>query len=179
MYGKPLKHDRVARVVFPIQILLTFGSHCNRYFCDIQLKIYRLLNFNLGSFNFYEQNFPKVNYFDYMTNYCERQPIWLIRSNKILHDYLLTAVFNFIGHGQTLPLRLHCIQFIFDLLAGLGGPWHLTFALGLLENLSSFIQIICWAPFNFPESTALTWIPLIRCLKTLFENTSREYQAVI
>ena len=30
--------------------------------------IYRLLNLNLCSFNFYEQNFPKVNYFDYMTN---------------------------------------------------------------------------------------------------------------
>ena len=26
------------------------------------------------------------------------------------------------------------------------GPWHLTFALGRLGNLSFFIQIICWAP---------------------------------
>ena len=68
MYGKPVKHDWVARVVFLIQILPTFSSHCNRYFCDIQLKIYRLLNLNLCSFNFHEQNFPKVNYFDYMTN---------------------------------------------------------------------------------------------------------------
>ena len=26
------------------------------------------------------------------------------------------------------------------------GPWHLTFALGRLENLRFSIQIICWAP---------------------------------
>ena len=31
-------------------------------------------------------------------------------------------------------------------LAEPGGPWHPTFALGQLENLSFFIQIICWAP---------------------------------
>ena len=27
-----------------------------------------------------------------------------------------------------------------------GGPWHLTFTLGRLENLRFFIQIICWVP---------------------------------
>ena len=43
LYGKLLKLDCVARVVFPIQILLFFGSHCN----DIQLKIYRFPNFNM------------------------------------------------------------------------------------------------------------------------------------
>ena len=31
-------------------------------------------------------------------------------------------------------------------LAEPGGPWRLTFALGRLENLTFFIQIICWAP---------------------------------
>ena len=31
-------------------------------------------------------------------------------------------------------------------LAEPGGPWRLTFALGRVENLSFFIQIICWAP---------------------------------
>ena len=35
-------------------------------------------------------------------------------------------------------------------LAEPSGPWCLTFALGRLENLIFFIQIICWAPFNFP-----------------------------
>ena len=41
-------------------------------------------------------------------------------------------------------------------------PWCLTFALGWLENLTFFIQIICWAPkilrasFHFLYSTALT-----------------------
>ena len=51
-------------------------------------------------------------------------------------------------------------------LAEPGGPWQLTFALGGLENLRFFIQIIYaghprftvsehWAPFSFPYSTAL------------------------
>ena len=41
-------------------------------------------------------------------------------------------------------------------LAEPGGPWHLTFALGRLENLSLFIQIICWAPWIFQvKSTGL------------------------
>ena len=31
-------------------------------------------------------------------------------------------------------------------LAEPGGPWRLLFALGQLENLRFFIQIICWAP---------------------------------
>ena len=47
-------------------------------------------------------------------------------------------------------------------LAESGGPWHLNFALGRVENLSFFIQIIIMlatldftgsehcAPFNFP-----------------------------
>ena len=43
LYGKPLKCDWEARVVFPIQILLFFDSHCN----DIWLKIYRFPNFNM------------------------------------------------------------------------------------------------------------------------------------
>ena len=32
-------------------------------------------------------------------------------------------------------------------LAEPGGLWHITFALGRLENLRFFIQIICWAPW--------------------------------
>ena len=47
LYGKPHKRDWVARVVFPIKILLFFGSHCNHYFWDIPLKIYRFPNFNM------------------------------------------------------------------------------------------------------------------------------------
>ena len=41
-------------------------------------------------------------------------------------------------------------------LAKPSGPWHLTFALGQLENLSFFIQILCWAP-NFTGSKH--WVP--------------------
>ena len=32
LYGKPLKRDWVARVDFPIQILLIIGGPCDRYF---------------------------------------------------------------------------------------------------------------------------------------------------
>ena len=37
----------VARIGFLIQILLIFGGRCNRYFWDIQLKIFRIPNFNM------------------------------------------------------------------------------------------------------------------------------------
>ena len=47
LYGKPCKRDWVAKVVFLIQMLLTFGGRCNRYFWDIRLKILRLPNFNM------------------------------------------------------------------------------------------------------------------------------------
>ena len=41
-------------------------------------------------------------------------------------------------------------------LAEPGGPWCLTFALGRLENLRFFIQIICWAPWILQfQSTGL------------------------
>ena len=33
-------------------------------------------------------------------------------------------------------------------LAEPSGPWRLTFDLGRQENLSFFIQIICWAPYT-------------------------------
>ena len=35
------------RVIFPIQMLPTFGGRCNRYFWDVRLKIFRLPNFNM------------------------------------------------------------------------------------------------------------------------------------
>ena len=55
---KPLDRDWVARVVFPIQFLLIFGNRCNRSLCTI----YRYLIL-ICSFNSFQQNFPKANYF--------------------------------------------------------------------------------------------------------------------
>ena len=48
------------------------------------------------------------------------------------------------------PFALHNIEVALynDQLSGLaepGGPWHPTVALGQQEDLSFFIQIICWA----------------------------------
>ena len=39
------KRDWMTKVVFLIQMLLTFGGRCNRYFWDIRLKILRFPNF--------------------------------------------------------------------------------------------------------------------------------------
>ena len=47
LYRKPFKRDWMAKVVFLIQVCLIFCSRCNGYFWDIQLKIYRLPNFNM------------------------------------------------------------------------------------------------------------------------------------
>ena len=47
LYGKPLKRNQVARVVFSIHILLIFGGLYNRYFWGIRLTIYRLPYFNM------------------------------------------------------------------------------------------------------------------------------------
>ena len=46
-------------------------------------------------------------------------------------------------------------------LAEPGGPWRLTFVLGRLENLSFFIEIICWAHWiSQVQSTGLPSILL-------------------
>ena len=42
-------------------------------------------------------------------------------------------------------------------LAEPGGPWHLTFVLGRLENLCFLIEIICWAHWIFASSEH--WAP--------------------
>ena len=47
LYGKPCKRDWMAEVVFLIQMPLTFGGRCNRYFWDIRLKMLRFPNFNM------------------------------------------------------------------------------------------------------------------------------------
>ena len=45
-------------------------------------------------------------------------------------------------------LRLHCTMISYQgcALAEHGGPWLPTVALGRQEDLSFFIEIICWAP---------------------------------
>lgn len=47
LYKKPLKRDWMARVVFPVQILLIFGGRFNRYFWYIRQKIYGLPNIDM------------------------------------------------------------------------------------------------------------------------------------
>ena len=47
LYGNPYKCDWVPKVVFLIQILLSFNCCCDCYFRNIRLKILRLPNFNM------------------------------------------------------------------------------------------------------------------------------------
>ena len=47
LYGKPCKRGWMAKVVFLIQMLPTFGGRYNRYFWDIRLKTLRVPNFNM------------------------------------------------------------------------------------------------------------------------------------
>ena len=47
MHGKPCQRDWEAKVVFLIQIPLTFGGRYNRYFWDTKLKLHKLLDFNV------------------------------------------------------------------------------------------------------------------------------------
>ena len=54
----------MAKVVFLIQMLLTFGGRCNRHFEIIRLKILRLPNINmLFQLVLINKIFQKVNYF--------------------------------------------------------------------------------------------------------------------
>ena len=89
LYGKPCKHDCVAKVVFLIQMLLTFGGRCNRYFWDIRLKILRLPNFNmlfqLVLTKFFKSELfsclPKV---DHVTTVLQRaywSNLWICKAN--------------------------------------------------------------------------------------------------
>ena len=63
--------------LFFLQILLIFGSRCNRFFSDIRLNIYRLPNFNM-LFQFLLTKFSKRKLFsclqkvDLVTNYCKK-----------------------------------------------------------------------------------------------------------
>ena len=52
----------VAKVVFLIQMFLTFGGRYNRYFWDTRLKMLRLVNFNM-LFELVLTKFSKVNCF--------------------------------------------------------------------------------------------------------------------
>ena len=51
----------MAKVVFLIQMLQTFGGRCNRFFRDIRLKILRLPIFNFFISNLFSC-LPKVNH---------------------------------------------------------------------------------------------------------------------
>ena len=62
LYGNPCKGDWMAKVVFLIQMLQTFGGRYNRYFRDIRLKILRLANFNM-LVQLVLTNFSKANCF--------------------------------------------------------------------------------------------------------------------
>ena len=61
----------MAKVVFLIQMLLTFGGLYNRYFGDTQLKILRLLNFNVLTIFFNSELFTCLPKVDHVIKSCK------------------------------------------------------------------------------------------------------------
>ena len=72
-------------------------------------------------------------------------------------------------------------------LAEPGGPWRLTFVLGRLENLSFFIEIICWASWiSHVQSTGLPSIfvraqPRVKATQSVKQDRSvkKDYSSEI
>ena len=110
LYGKPCKRDWMAKVVFLIQMLLTFGGRCNRYFWDIRLKILRLPNFNmlfqLVLTKFFKSELfsclPKV---DHVIKSCKEPIIYAISL------MIMTCIMNFVVYLKYEPSIMVMLQF--------------------------------------------------------------------
>ena len=78
--------------------------------------------------------------------------VWstIAETNLVLEERLRESSLTVVNY-LLLCLHFRCPYYMQGCaLAEPSGPWrmawHLTFALGRLENLRFFIQIICWAP---------------------------------
>ena len=79
-----------------------------------------------------------------MVDRCSKTTLILCRPLCLLNgDINLNDLATFV---QGSCLCGSCLDVQGCALAESGGPWHLTFALGQLENLRFFIQIIYWDP---------------------------------
>ena len=88
------KRDWMAKVVFLIQMLPTFGGRCNCYFWDIWLKIRRLPNFNM-LFKLVVTKIFKVNCFR-----VDRKLItWSSHAKSLIHSKLINI------QNSTMPLE--------------------------------------------------------------------------
>ena len=78
-------------------------------------------------------------------------PFFPLGISRIRHASKSSLLGHVINHLLTKLVRsrwlniVHFCIFIDQDEAVLWGPWRLTFVLGRLENLSFFIEIICWA----------------------------------
>ena len=94
---------------FLIQILLIFGSHCNRYFWDMWLKIYMFLNFDvlfqllLTKFS-KSEGFASLQKDDHVTNYCKRAIVV-----KVTIDELGRGWTQFLGQNGGLRSSLRAV----------------------------------------------------------------------
>ena len=99
LYGKPLNQDWVAKVV-GIQILLIFGSRCNRFFWDIRLKICRLTNYCNMLFQVLLTKFSKREPFLLITwsSIARQSQPWVSSMNGALitTEYMTFQVFRFL-----------------------------------------------------------------------------------
>ena len=89
-------------------------GRCNRFFWDIRLKIYRLLNFNM-LFHFLRTEFSKSKLFscsqkfDHVTNYCKK-PIRFLRD--VFGCCHLEILLPWQRDETTIPFPLHDSRFI-------------------------------------------------------------------
>ena len=107
-----------------------------------------------------QDSIPSIVYFDKTWKVqCKQCQIclWILGfSAMLIKIWRLSAFLADLLGNRSVPQRvqkvmvcdLRLLDFAFQgcALAEPGGPWRLTFALGRLENLRFFIQIICWTP---------------------------------
>ena len=118
------------------------------------LSVERWLNHNLCRVDKSSQTqFMHMAYNNYSPKIAnENHYIIIINVNVIYDSYAwLSLRFQVARYYTTILQQIHVsIEGIKQLqgcaLAEPGGPWRPTFALGRLENLRFFKQIICWAP---------------------------------
>ena len=91
-------------------------GRCNRFFWDIRLKIYRLLNFNM-LFHFLRTEFSKSKLFscsqkfDHDTNYCKRPIRFFKRRFRLLSPWNFATMATW-RNDYPVPFPLHDSRFI-------------------------------------------------------------------
>ena len=100
LYGKPCKSDWMGKVVFLIQMLVTFSGRCNRFFWDIRLKILMLPNFNmlfqrLPTKFFKSERFSRLPKVDHVTTVVKETEREGREENGLLSDEIFDCALGY------------------------------------------------------------------------------------